>query len=96
MPLEAGALLLDAIGLGEPLWWLTGWALRVLLTVAHAAASAKGAVAMLPTMPGWAFGAMVLGGLWLCLWMTRARLLGLTQSCLAHRLRWLLPDLISW
>jgi competence protein ComEC len=28
-------------------------------------------------MPGWAFGLMVAGGLWLCLWTTRLRLLGL-------------------
>ena len=27
-------------------------------------------------MPGWAFGAMVAGGLWLCLWTRRWRLLG--------------------
>ncbi len=28
-------------------------------------------------MPAWAFAAMVAGGLWLCLWTTRIRLLGL-------------------
>ena len=32
---------------------------------------------MLPAMPGWAFAAMVLGGLWLCLWTTPARWAGL-------------------
>jgi competence protein ComEC len=40
-------------------------------------ASAKGAVALLPSMPTWAFAAMVIGGIWLCLWTTRVRLLGL-------------------
>jgi competence protein ComEC len=77
MPLEAGALLLDAIGWGKPLWLLCGWAIGGLLGLAHAVASAKGAVALLPSMPLWAFAAMVVGGIWLCLWSTRIRLAGL-------------------
>jgi len=35
-----------------------------------------GAVALLPAMPGWAFAAMVVGGLWLCLWTGRVRTFG--------------------
>jgi len=31
---------------------------------------------MLAAMPSWAFGAMVIGWLWLCLWTTRLQLLG--------------------
>jgi competence protein ComEC len=77
MPLEAGALLFDSVGAGEPLWWLTGRAISVLLGLAHAIASAPGAVALMPSMPRWAFGSMVGGGLWLCLWAGRVRLLGL-------------------
>jgi len=77
MPLEALALLLDAAGLGAPLWAATDWSIGRLLAVAHAVAGMKGAVASLPTMPLWAFAAMVLGGLWLCLWTSRARLWGL-------------------
>jgi competence protein ComEC len=77
MPLEAGALLLDTIGVGQPLWWLTGLAIRALLGLAHAVAGAPGALALMPSMPRWAFGAMVAGGLWLCLWTSRLRLLGL-------------------
>jgi competence protein ComEC len=80
MPLEAGALLLDAAGLGKPLWLLCRWAIDGLLGLAHAVASAKGAVAMLPSMPGWAFGLIVAGGLWLCLWQGRIRLLGLAPA----------------
>jgi len=76
MPLEAGALLLDAIGWGKPLWLLCGLALDLLLRIAHAVASAEGAVAMLPSMPGWSFGLIVAGGIWLCLWTKRWRLLG--------------------
>ena len=68
---------MDAIGAGPPLWWLTGLALRALLGLAHAVASAPGAVAMMPSMPPWAFGLMVAGGLWLCLWNGQMRLFGI-------------------
>ena len=76
MPLEAGALLLDAVGLGKPLWSATGLAIGVMLDLAHRIASAEGAVAMLPTMPRWAFALMIMGGLWACLWIGRVRLWG--------------------
>jgi competence protein ComEC len=77
MPLEAGALLLDAVGWGRPLWFLCGGAINGLLSLAHHVASARGAVMLLPSMPPWAFGLMVAGGTWLCLWNTRVRWLGL-------------------
>ncbi|MGN6155658.1 MAG: ComEC/Rec2 family competence protein [Sphingomicrobium sp.] len=77
MPLEAGALLLDAVGLGAPLWYLTGLSIDALLWLAHSVGNASGAVATLAQMPGWAFGLMVSGGLWLCLWAGRVRLAGL-------------------
>ncbi|HEX8401233.1 MAG TPA: ComEC/Rec2 family competence protein [Allosphingosinicella sp.] len=77
MPLEALALLFDTVGLGAPLWWLAGHALALLLALAHAVASAPGAVAVLPTMPRGAFGLIVAGGLWLALWRTRWRRWGL-------------------
>jgi competence protein ComEC len=77
MPLEALALLLDAVGLGAPLWAATDWAIARLLDLAHAVAGMKGAVATLPTMPAAAFAAFILGGLWLCLWTSRVRVLGI-------------------
>jgi competence protein ComEC len=77
MPLEASALLLDVVGLGKPLWVLTGLAIEALLRLAHMVAALPGAVAMMPSMPRWAFALMVAGGLWLCLWTSRMRLLGL-------------------
>jgi competence protein ComEC len=73
MPLEALALILDAIGLGAPLWAATGWTIDQMLALAHRIGAAEGAVAMLPSMPRWAFALMVLGGLWLCLWTSRVR-----------------------
>jgi len=77
MPLEAGALMLDVVGWGKGLWFLFGAAIDGLLHLAHAVASAKGAVALLPSTPVWAFGSMVAGGIWLCLWNTRLRLFGI-------------------
>ena len=80
MPLEALALLLDLAGLGAPFWWLAGAALDLLLALAHAVAAAPGAVARLPTMPAAAFALMLGGGLWLALWRTRWRRLGLVPA----------------
>ena len=82
MPLEAVALLLDVIGIGGAFWVATGWAIDCVLDVAHWVAGMKGAVAALPTMPLAAFAAIVVGGLWLCLWNSRVRLLGLVPIAL--------------
>jgi len=77
MPAEALALAFDAIGLGAPFWWVTAKALALLLWIAHTAAGAPGSLAMLPAMPGGAYGLMVLGGMWVALWRTKARLAGI-------------------
>jgi len=96
MPLEALALLLDPIGLSAPFWWLTGRTLAFLVWLAHTAAGAPGAVALLPAMPRGAFALMAAGGLWICLWRTRWRRLGL--AAVAAGAAWALatpaPDLI--
>ncbi len=68
-----GALLLDAAGLGAPLWWLAGQGLSLLLRLAHGVADMPGAVTMLPAMPHGAFGLMLAGGLWIALWRTELR-----------------------
>jgi competence protein ComEC len=77
MPSEAAALAFDALGCGQPFWWICGLALGALLRLAHAIASTTGAVALLPSMPAWAFAFMAIGGIWLCLWNSRLRLFGL-------------------
>jgi competence protein ComEC len=96
MPLEALALLLDPIGLGPFFWWLAGATLRFLLWLAHATADAPGAVATLPSMPAAAFALMIAGSLWILLWRTGWRRLGLLP--LAIGAIWALatpaPDLI--
>ncbi len=77
MPLEALALAADALGLGAPFWWMTDVAIRLLLWLAHAVAQAPGSAVAIPSMPGGAFALMVAGGLWLALWRTRWRRIGL-------------------
>ena len=91
MPLEAGALVLDLAGMGAPLWWAAGHALEGLLWLARTVASARGAVATLALMPSWAFTLMVAGGLWLCLWTTRPRLLGLVPFAIGAAAAFLSP-----
>jgi competence protein ComEC len=76
MPLEALALLFDLAGLGAPFWWLAGRALAALLWIAHTTAAAPGSLAMLPAMPGGAYALIITGGLWISLWRTRWRRLG--------------------
>lgn len=77
MPLEALALVADVGGLGAPFWWLTARTLDVLLLLAHAVAKAPGSTAALPAMPAAAYALMVFGGVWIALWRTRWRRLGL-------------------
>ena len=77
MPLEGAALFLDLLGFGAPAWYLCGKAAALLLWISRNVGHASGAVTMLPSMPTWAFAAMVAGGIWICLWTSRMRLLGL-------------------
>lgn len=76
MPAEALALLFDLVGLGTPFWWVVEQALRLVLAIAHAIAAAPGAVTALPAMPQGSFALIVLGGLWIALWRSAARLIG--------------------
>jgi competence protein ComEC len=96
MPLEALSLLLDSVGLGAPLWYLTGLSIDFLLWLAHTVGSASGAVATLASMPSWTFVTMVAGGLWLALWTGRVRLAGLALLAIgaAGAARAPVPDLL--
>lgn len=96
MPVEAMALAFDAIGLGAPFWWVTGKTLALLLWIAHTAAGAPGSLAMLPAMPGGAYGMMIAGGLWFTLWRTRTRLAGIAMFAVgaAWALATPAPDLL--
>ncbi len=77
MPSEALALLLDIAGLGAPFWWVAGQGVSIILWIAHSISGLPGAVSMLPSMPGWAYGAMVIGALWFGLFRTPLRYAGM-------------------
>ncbi len=77
MPLLGLALLLDPLGLAAPIHAGLGLAIDTLIALARWTQSLPGAVLRLPATPTWAYGMIVLGGLWLMLWRTRPRLIGL-------------------
>ena len=82
MPLEALALLFDMVGAGAPFWWATARSLDLLLWIARTTAAIPGSVAPLPAMPAGAYASMVAGGLWITLWRTRWRRLGMLPLAL--------------
>lgn len=77
MPGVLATLLLMPLGLESLPLWVMGIGLDVMGWVAVKVAALPGAVGRIPAIPQPAFLAMALGGLWLCIWQTRWRLLGL-------------------
>jgi competence protein ComEC len=77
MPAEGLALLFDSVGLGAPFWWVAGQGIALLIGLSQMVSALPGAVSTLPNMPNWAFGFMIIGGLWCAIFQTRMRLLGL-------------------
>ncbi|TCP37509.1 competence protein ComEC [Sphingomonas sp. BK235] len=82
MPAVALALMLDPAGWGGPAWWVAGEAIALLLWIAQTVAALPGAVRAIPAMPLGAFATMVGGGIWLALWRTRWRYLGVAPLLL--------------
>jgi competence protein ComEC len=80
MPAEAMALLLDVAGLGAPAWWVVQQALDLLLALAHGVAALPFAIARVPTISVALFAITMLGLLWLMLWQTRLRWVGLLPA----------------
>lgn len=76
MPAAAAALLLDIVGWGGPAYAVLGWSLDWLIHLADTVAAWPGAVSRLPSMPTTGFTLFIIGGLWLTLWESRARLAG--------------------
>ena len=77
MPFEAAALLLDLVGLGGPFWWVASKGVEIILWIAHTISNLPGSVSMLPSMPIWAYGAMIAGAFWFGIFRTSARYLGI-------------------
>lgn len=77
MPWGLAALALMPLGLEGPALTAMGWGIDIVLWSGHTAAAWPGAALRVPAMPDWGLAALALGGLWLCLWRLRWRLLGL-------------------
>ena len=77
MPAQALALIMDIAGLGAPFWWIAGQGVAIILMIARYFSALPGAVTMLPSMPIWAFLAIIGGALITGLLKSRLRFFGL-------------------
>ncbi|ODS00906.1 hypothetical protein AUC68_13310 [Methyloceanibacter methanicus] len=79
-----GAAVPDRHAIRLEAWPLQAMGLGIGLMVGAAewVAAWPGAVTILPDLSGWALALIALGGLWLCLWRTRLRALGLVIAAL--------------
>jgi competence protein ComEC len=80
MPMEALGLVFEPVHLSAPFWWLANLGLRILLWISDSVAGVPGAVTLLPEVPVAAFWLVSFGGIWLMLWKSRARVLGLLPA----------------
>ena len=77
MPGALATLVLMPLGLEWPALWIMGLGIDIMTWVAQAVAGLPGAVGRIPAFAHVAFVLMMLGGLWLCIWRTRWRVLGI-------------------
>jgi competence protein ComEC len=96
MPWGMLGLLLVPIGLDGPCFVLMGQGIEVIIAAAAFVADLPGAALAVPRPPLAALVVTVLGGLWLCLWRTDWRRLGLVGMALGLLLTLLQqrPDLL--
>lgn len=76
MPGALMALVLMPLGLEPLALWAMGLGIDLMTATAYWVASLPGAVLHVPAIPATSFGLLIAGGLWLTLWRTRWRLLG--------------------
>ena len=77
MPALALGAVLQAFGAGGWLLAVAGWGIDRMLDLAHAAATAPGAMTTVSSAPNIALAAAFIGILWLCLWRGPLRFIGL-------------------
>jgi competence protein ComEC len=83
MPVGMLAMALMPFGLDGPFSRLMAWGVDLVLATAHWVAIQPGAAVSLPPMPAATLPLFAMGGLWLCLWQGRGRLLGLLPIALS-------------
>src|SRR5581483_3431964 len=83
MPLGLIAMLLMPLGLEK--WALipTGWGIHWLDRIAATVAAFPQTATLVPSLPGASLWLLTLGGLWLCLWRRRWRLVGIPVIAVA-------------
>lgn len=79
MPMALMALLLMPFGLEGLALWPMGKGIEAMTWCAEAVAALPGAVGPIPAIPTLSFALITTGGLWIALWRTRQRLLGLAS-----------------
>ncbi|MGH6736308.1 MAG: ComEC/Rec2 family competence protein [Methyloceanibacter sp.] len=82
MPMALLALIAMPFGLEAWPLYAMGFGIELMVGTGRWVASWPGAVSILPRISGTALALIVLGGLWLCLWRTRMRALGLVIAAL--------------
>ncbi|AIK96682.1 ComEC/Rec2 family competence protein [Candidatus Odyssella acanthamoebae] len=96
MPLLLMGVLLLPLGQFEKVFNILDQAIALMTNVAHWTATLPGA-AIQVGKPSEAFiWLMAIGGLWLCLWRTKIRFLGVFPCFIALSLLWLKPDPFIW
>lgn len=83
MPCLLLTYLTAPFGLAGPLLDGAGWGVAAIIHIAEIVAAWPLAQVFAPSMPIWAFGLFVSGGLWLCLWRGRLRLFGFAPIFIA-------------
>ncbi len=82
MPFALISLVLMPLGLEAWPLHIMGLGIDLLVATGKWVGSWRGAVSVMPSISGLALFLMALGGLWLCLWQTRWRALGLVIAAL--------------
>ena len=76
MPWAMAAFCLMPVGLEAVALTPMGWGIEAVIGIARTVAGWPGAVRLVPAMPAAGLALATIGGLWLCLWQGRWRLLG--------------------
>jgi competence protein ComEC len=91
MPWGLAALALMPVGLHGLALTPMGWGIGVVLWIARGVSSWPYAALAVPQMPPESLAVAVAGLLWLCLWRTRVRFLGLVAVATGLAIAWVTP-----